>query len=510
MTITYNLAPNPKWYIADNVGRPLGGGSMYTYRSLNKTDEKFIFQDPAGQFPWPNPVLFDENGSQGPFYWEIDSDNPDESYYIEVYDSDGVLQWTQDNFLPPQGGGGSVITTALDIENLVANNVMWRNIGTSQTPLPTFLTIAPGAHAGFATTSSNAGGDINFIKNNTNAIDQITFPVFPLGTTPFTGDVTPVDYCTYTCNNAPLGETSKLFQYPITSNVRNLSNQDVTVTIWAMGDRDISLSWRQFFGDGTGSSGDTITSIQTLNLTSDWQKFVMQSTIPNVSSGTEGACGNSALFLQVNMPLGVSCEISFQKPCVYLGSIAPDEDYHTYDYIDGQLNVPRTGDVRPSYSSQTYFYPGFIIMNDTSIGNAGSLATGRANLDTFPLYNFLYTNISNDWAPVSGGRSGDPIQDFQDGKTLTLMRTLGRALAMAGSGAGLTTRALGEFLGNQIITESAMPAHTHSFTTLQNSGAVIAGGIGWSFGPGTTGTTGNGAADGNMQPTTFVNYFIKL
>lgn len=525
MAISYELAPIPKWYIADLTGRPLGAGTMYTYRSLDKTTQKFIYQDPAGSFPWPDPVLFDENGSQGPFYWEVNSLDPDETYYIEVYDANGVLQWTIDDFSPPGGGGGSVVTIATDLENLIANNVMWRaTIGTTPVSSTVLTKIAPGAHAGFSNNALNANGlytgsDIYFIKNNTNAIDTISFPKFVLGVTPFTGDVTPVNYMNYTCANTPAAETIKCVQFPITTAVQNLSNQDVTITLWARcnsGNTSLTLQWFQFFGDGVGASAPLTTSIQTLTLTAAWQKFVVQDTVPDVTGktlGSMGACGNDALFLQVAYPLGVVTNIDFQKPCVYLGSISPSEDYHTYDMIDGLINSIRTGYVYSAYDTEAI--PGFVIMDDGSIGSAASAATTRANSDTFPLYNLLYNRVSDSWAPVSGGRSGDAVADFIANKTLTLPRVLGRVLGSSGTGAGLTARDLGEYLGEEdyLLVTADMPPIDLAIYTVGGTRTKIAAGDAASFVTNTTADTDpphTQTAVSLMQPTAFTNYFIKL
>lgn len=524
MAITYSLGINPKWYIADLVGRPLGAGSMYTYRSLDKTQLKFIFTDPAGNFPWPDPVLFDENGSQGPFFWQSDSLNPQETYYIEVYDAQGVLQWTFDGFLPPGGGGGGGdITEALSLENLIVNNVLWRNFGTSATPVPQNLVVAPGAHAALAQTISLAGPDIQFIKNNNAASDTLSFVPFTLGTTPFTGDVTPAGYLNYACGNTPAGEITKCVQFPITANVQNLSNQSVVVTIWAQLDtpglaNQLTVQWRQFFGDGVGASADVITVANVCTLTTSWQKFQFTASIPSVATKTLGGCGNSALFLQVQYPLGTVCNIDFIKPSVYLGNIPPNQDYYTNDMIDAVINAKRTGYVELGYDINQV--NGFVIMNDGSIGNTSSGATTRANIDTFPLYNLLYNNVVNTWAPVSGGRTGSAINDFIANKTLTLTKQLGRVLGNSGNGvagAGLTARVLGQFLGeeNHVLTAGELAAHTHpspsgQFLITASPGTVSATGGGGATGANNTGANTGGQGHNTMQPTSFINTFIKL
>lgn len=523
MAISYSLAPNPKWYISDLTGKPLGGGSMYTYRSLNKTQFKFVYQDIAGQFPWTDPIIFDENGAQGPFYFQTDSAHPEDTYYLEVYDSQGVLQWTIDNF-QSSGGGGSVVTIALDLNNLITNNVFWRNTGSSASPVGvTSLKLCPSAHAAFALTDSGFGPDTVFRKNNTNATDTITFPKFILGSGPLTGDVTPVNYVKYACTNTPAAETFKYVQFPITQGVQNLSNQNTTVTIWARGNSGTTtllLQWCQFFGDGVGATAPIITPIQTITLTAAWTKFILQTTIPSVSGMVLGGCGNDGLFLQVQYPLGASCDIDFIKPSLYLGNVVPTEEYMTYDTIDSVINSQRTGYIMQGF--ETGRPPGYCIMADGSIGQDGSGATERANIDTFPLYNFLYTNVIDAWAPVSGGRSGSSVNDFTAGKTLTLTRVLGRVIGTAGNGAGLSGRQLGEFLGTEshLITLPDLPNPLG-----QVHGANIASGVnppygsvaGWSGGPAggddgvnITNVTSTGAPISIMQPTTFMSTFIKL
>lgn len=444
MTISYSLAPVPKWYIADLVGRPLAGGYMATFSNLNHTQVNPVYQDAAGDFVWPYVtipnvgslgILFDENGSQGPFYFKFDSLTTDALYYLEIYDSNGVLQWTIDDFSPPSGSGGSVVTTALDLENLIVNNVFWRNIGASSTPIgTTFLKLAPAANTGLVQTSSNAGPDICFIKNNSTATDSLAFTSFTVGDTPFTGDVTPVDYLNYTCTLAGTSETQKCVQFPITQGVQNLSNQNVIATIWARGTAgttNLTLYWFQFFGNGAGASASVITPIQTLTLTSSWQKFSVTDIIPDVVGKNLGGCRNDGLFLQVQYPLGATCNIDFTKPAVYLGNISPDEDYRTYDMINAVIDSPRTGDYKTSINSFSPY--GWVPMNDGTIGNPSSNANNRANFDTFPLFNFLWA-ISSTYAPlytsagVAQSRGATSIADFTANYQISLTNMLGRVV----------------------------------------------------------------------------------
>lgn len=540
MAISHLLAPMPKWYIADLTGKPLGGGSMYTYSTLDKTTFMYVYQDPAGKFPWPDPVLFDENGSQGPFYWEVDSLNLQNTYYIEVYDANGVLQWTIDNFSPPGGGGGSA-TEAISVNNLIVNNVMYRNFGTSADPTnATFIKLSPGAHDGLSNNVSNSAGlytgsDICFIKNNTVASDQIQFLPFTLGSSALNGDETPYQYLNYVCGNSPAGETIKCVQYPITRRVQNLNNVSVVLTIWARcnsGNTSLALSWLQFFGDGVGATSPITTLIENLTLTSAWQQFTVTATVPSVSSknlGSMGACGNDALFLQVGYPLGEPTNIDFTKLCVYLGNNAPTAQYTPYDMINAVISSPRTGYAYAGYDTVAPY--GYLIMDDGTIGSAASGATSNgglgASVDSFALYCLLWNNVSspssNAYAPVTGGLGASAVADFIANKTLQLPLALGRALAGAGSGSGLTARTLGEYFGAESTTE--VPNHTHPFTansanfygssgTISGSNPGTSGGAFDLFTKAPTGTTGNNNGGVSslslMNPTTYMNFFIKL
>ncbi len=91
-----------------------------------------------------------------------------------------------------------------------------------------------------------------------------------------------------------------------------------------------------------------------------------------------------------------------------------------------------TGDVK--LTLKTVADTSWILMNDTSIGDASSGATGRANADTLALYTLLWTNIIDAWAPVSTGRGASAAADFAAHKAMALPKALGRALAIAGTG----------------------------------------------------------------------------
>jgi microcystin-dependent protein len=207
-----------------------------------------------------------------------------------------------------------------------------------------------------------------------------------------------------------------------------------------------------------------------------------------------------------------------------------------------------TGDVKLTF--KTVADTSWVMMNDGSIGNASSAGTTRANADTVNLFTLLWNNVSDTNAPVSGGRGGSAAADFAANKNITLPKVLGRAMAGAGAGSGLTSRALGATTGVEthplVIGEITAHTHTFSATTGNESAthfhvyaAAVNSGLGGRLDgapnvdvsagavplvtttatesaphthslSGTTASTGSGTAHQNMQPTSFWNVMIKL
>lgn len=459
-TPVFTLSPLPHWVIIDNFSKLPNGAAIYTYRSLAPSTFKPAFQDAAGLIPYDQPIVGFGNGTMPAIYWEFDPNNPSETYYIRVYDSANP---TTQNFLwdangisgSPGGGGGTIIVTNNDIENLVINGQFYKNIGNFPgTPsLPTFILLAPSNHDGFVGTLSNlstgpASPDIIFAKNVTTSSDSISFTKFsPLGINALNGDTTPVSYLNYTCTVAGAGESYKYVQFPISKDVQNLANQTVSIKIWARcnnGNTNLTLSFRLFFGDGGSPSPDLVTLVSggPLPLTNAWQVFTFSSVLLPSPTGanTIGSCGNDGLFLQVGLPLGVTTNIDFVKPAIYLGPVVPMIDFHSYDQTDSIINSPRTGDTRTSLND---FEPyGWVNMNDGTIGSDSSNASARKNIDTFPLFDLIWRSFntplsSQSFAPMftSGGvpiaYGASSIADFTANNAISLTRNLGRVMAGA-------------------------------------------------------------------------------
>lgn len=200
--------------------------------------------------------------------------------------------------------------------------------------------------------------------------------------------------------------------------------------------------------------------------------------------------------------------------------------------------APSTGDAMLTLA--TVAPAGWVMMNDGTIGSATSGASTRAHADCELLYKLIYANVTDTYAPVTGGRGVSAAADWAANKPIALTKQLGRALAVSGAGSGLTSRALGQTVGTEthaltleqlpdaLLTTQTAGAHKHYLVNSDNvaivqgvSGAVPvhssylitaddkiesteAGGHVHEV------QLGSGDVHPNMQPTAFWNIRIKL
>ena len=384
-----------------------------------------------------------------PIYFSFDSANPTDGYYLVMEDATvnpftghGNELWTVNDYNGVgAGGGGGVVTDFVGISNMVVNNIFWNPAQSLNVPFATStnLRLAPSSHDNFvegANANGPTGPDIVFAKNNTNATDTLEFVPFAPGDTSFAPDVTPPYYLEYACTVLGGSETYKYVQFPITAKVQNLQDIQVTAKIYGKvnaGNPVLTVSIRQFFGDG-GGSPDAVTTIGSFTLTSAWEPNQASAVIPGISGKTLGSCGNDAVFLQIGYPLSAVSTIGVAKLQLYIGANVPPVQFETNDQIDAVTMTPRVGDIKTSLSSVVPL--GYLPMNNGTIGNPSSNATVRANIDTFALFNTIWQSVHSNptYAPIytSAGVLStftDAISDFDANKQLSLTKQLGQVMA---------------------------------------------------------------------------------
>ncbi len=175
----------------------------------------------------------------------------------------------------------------------------------------------------------------------------------------------------------------------------------------------------------------------------------------------------------------------------------------------------RTGDVK--LTTQLVPEEGWLFMNGDTLGNDVSTAVHAG--DQFQdLYLHIWSVMTDQWAPVFGGRGGTALQDWIDGKRLLLSSAGGRTLMGQGTSTGLTTRALGEAGGEEFhtLTSAEMPRHRHVTVGKKagssNQGSRPAYGA-YTVGPDQNSRTeysGSSGAHNNMPPFLALNVMIKI
>lgn len=456
MAEVFTLQPNPHWVIIDDFSKLPNGAAIYTYRSLNPTEFKPAFQDAGGTIPYGEFIQGFGNGTMPPIFWEFDDTTPEETYYIQVYsapkDQGGLLLWDFDGLSGESGGGGGTIITNNDVENLIINGEFYRNAGNqvSSPSINTQITLAPSNNSGIGgyANSVNDGPvlpDIVFAKNNQTDSDALSFvPVTPIGSNNLGLNPTPQFYVNYTCTVAGTAQTYKYFQFPIVKGLQNLSGATVSTQIYARlnsgSTTDVQMNLRQFFGNGGSPSADVLTPIgggPIPLILGAWTKIIINSqVIPSISGKTLGSCGNDTLFTQINLPLSNTINIDFILPAMYLGTVTSNTNFSTLDKVDSVVNSPRTGDTRTTINDVLL---GWLIMDDGTIGNGSSNATARANIDTFFLYDLIWTRFqatqtlapmfNSSGSPIAYGASS--VADFTANNQLALTRNLGRVMVGA-------------------------------------------------------------------------------
>jgi hypothetical protein len=148
--------------------------------------------------------------------------------------------------------------------------------------------------------------------------------------------------------------------------------------------------------------------------------------------------------------------------------------------------ISATGDVKFRMTNETV--TGWVKLNATTIGNATSGATGRANADTQNLFVYLWTNCTNAHCPVAGGRGASALADFSASKTIGVpdwrdRAPIGRDCMEAGcagvlltsnissgGGDGVDTPGASGGLANALILQTNLPAYTLPAVTITDPG----------------------------------------
>jgi hypothetical protein len=530
--------PLQEAFLDKDTGLPLSSGQIAFYKDSSRSELKPVYTI-SGSYPnytyveLPNPMLLsaigtfeDDSGNDiVPYLFPYDgtpdtTTNTPENYYITVYSFEGVLQFTRQAW-PNLASSSSAFSNPN--YNYIRNGAFyaWDN-GT------TFTNVGVGS----ASTTDFLLNDWSYAQNDSSQTIAISQGVFSPGQTLVPGN--PPFYLDY--NNTGVGSgtgtSNKLTQTFVNANT--LSGQTVAVDIWANqfsgASAALSVTISQNFGGGGSSTVNTTATLSAGMTVGSWTQYFVTFDIPSITGKTVGT--NSELEISINLPLNQVARIGLcnlrLRASNTLTSYMPISNDDQRRLTNALTIYPpfSTGDVKATYKATADI--GWLMLDDTSIGKTGSGAT-HTGWSLYNLYATLWNNVSNSYAPVSTGRGANPAADWNAGKTLTLCKILGRAIASAGtpsSGTNTGTAwALGQTTGNEEtdITINQMPNHEHEAAAGSGGQFLFTGGTNNAYvntgaNAGTlAATTGNVLTHAPGQdallmqpPETYLNVMIKL
>jgi len=116
--------------------------------------------------------------------------------------------------------------------------------------------------------------------------------------------------------------------------VRTLAGQTATLSFYARrpsGSTTINARIVQYFGTGGSPSSTVVTSLGTVALTTDWQKFTFTVDVPSVSGKTLGTNNNHSLWVGVQITDTNTGTIDFSQIQFEKGDIATPFEHRPYD-----------------------------------------------------------------------------------------------------------------------------------------------------------------------------------
>jgi len=249
-----------------------------------------------------------------------------------------------------------------------------------------------------------------------------------------------------------------------------------------------------------GGTADALTATYTPALTvlNDGQICFVRATAPNAT--TTPTFAPNGLTPEVITKLGDSAlgvaDIAGALAEIVLRYNSTHTRWELLNPSNATLNqgIATTGDIK--LTIKTVADTGWLLFDDGTFGSASSGSSNSNSIANQGLFNILFASPFTDatcpmftstGSPTTRAAQGTAAQAWANNCRMSLPKTLGRALGVAGSGAGLTARPLGSTVGTetQSLSTSNLPPYTPS-------GSVANGAITSTVSGGVYGSTGTG------------------
>jgi hypothetical protein len=481
-----------EYFVDKDTGLPLSGGivTFYQDNQRNVLQNVYTLSGSPPNYTYtalPNPLTLNATGQPVDasgnivkiYYYPFDSTLNLSLYYVTVYSAQGVLQYTRQGWPDTSGLSG----TNNGIGNYIENGQFLYNIGQSNNPIAVkSLELAPSNNELLYGTAP--APNMSLQKSNGAVQDVITF--YEFADTQLI-ESNPPYYCNYTANSVGSGgETYKYFMWNF-KNVNLFQNQYISFSFQgrSISSSNVTVNFVQNFGTG-GSPDAPVTSILgSYNLTTSFSKYTATIRVPSTNGKNLGTNDNSYSAIIINLPLNSVCNIDITNVQLELSQASSSYFIESYDRVAALISKYSTGDIIVSVKPQKF---GFLAMNDGTIGNPTSLATYPNNI-TYPLYCYLWNNISDLYAPVRSIYKTGTVT--QSGTTVTGVGTTFTSNMVGGtiqfleysSGVGQAQQNSDNYIrgtGTQFVPEMVdgqiqFTAGTYSTGTASQSGDTVTG-----------------------------------
>jgi microcystin-dependent protein len=473
----------PFWFVPNQSGKPAIGGNLAAYRASAIQEFKPIYQDPAGEIEFENPLPIPTNGALPKIYFL-----EDEAYRLVFEQADGEDVIIDNNFTPNSGGGGTNVTEYIDVYNHFVN-------GQFDFPfdIPATLTVGP----------IDICPKWSFRKSNTNATDTLTIGQFvPGANEPTAWEGTPVNYVNYECTATGAGGETYKEIYTGLCSVLGFAGDEIGVALagFSPTSSTVQVIARQKFGTGGSPSADVDTILGNFALTASPAKYTATAVLPSISGKVLGTNNDGMLEIIIRYPLNAICNISFTNAQWIHNNVIPEYDHQTHDYVMAAVNGASTnGRALTQASTDIYIMakPGEVgdiaevsyeITENTGVYTNWLKGDGRELVRAdYPEYNAILA------------AAGYPWGDGDSSTTFNIYDSRGRSSMGSGTGAGLSPRVVGEMIGEEghALTADENGAHTHNLQDSVGNVLRIAGG--GTPNPVILGTTINNANVGHLE-----------
>lgn len=162
----------------------------------------------------------------------------------------------------------------------------------------------------------------NVAYNGSGGTRIITRQIFDLGQTLVPNE--PTYFLRWNQSVAGTGATFNFLRQKIES-VRTFANKQITVSFYAKAASPIAIAvyGLQWYGSGGSPSSGTFTNYSTgLNVTTSWQKFTVNLTVPSIAGKTLGTNNDDRLEITFGLPLNTTFTFDIAQVQVEEGSVA--------------------------------------------------------------------------------------------------------------------------------------------------------------------------------------------